>query len=616
MKPNYLILLLFSLLFTTGDLFSQKSDPRARQPLIYVQSSTGMASPEWEGGRSELEFADMNQDGFVDIISIGDHGSPYINTGIHGIMVYFGDGQGNWSLQMTGNFGYGGIAAGDVNNDGFMDVGYGMHHNYSGEDLGDQLIEVALGDGSGVNWIPWDDGLATSGETYGMFGTDFADVDNDGDLDLGSISFGCCNGVRVYLNNMDGTWSPAYSMTGGNSDMIFEFGDINNDGFMDFIAGYEYGTAFFGDGTGGFTLNDQGLPPAGSIGRNGPSLGDINNNGFLDLAFTSYAGGVFVYAWNDDDQQWEDWSGNLPSSGTYEMTQLADMNMDGFIDLAVFGRGTFQLYLGDGNGNWMPDATFTSGSPGYAKAFRVGGDIDHNGFPDIVFLEQVGTWISYKNHLRCYRESSVPQNLSIKPVFPRGHERLWQGSIRFIDWITAVPGTATSQVKLEYSISGPEGPWSLIADILPDNGRYQWLVPPVISNNCYIRYTVTSGESSHTSITPAAFTITDGTVGMKENANKHFDLQVYPNPAGSKILVGFQRPVLKTKSEGSAVGGQDLPVSLCIFDMLGRKLKSFSAVQHFPFEIDVSDLRQGFYQLRVQFENGRSSSVKFLKMGE
>ncbi len=87
--------------------------------LTYIDTSpSGPEFPEWDGGDTELCFADINLDGHVDFLSIGDHGSPYINTDQHGIMVYFGDGAGGWSINMNGYFGYGGIAVGDLNGDG------------------------------------------------------------------------------------------------------------------------------------------------------------------------------------------------------------------------------------------------------------------------------------------------------------------------------------------------------------------------------------------------------------------------------------------------------------------------------------------------------------------
>ena len=167
--------------------------------LDYMESSSGLQNPQLESGRTELEVVDINGDGNVDILSIGDHGSPYINTQEHGIMVWFGDGSGNWSVFQSGNFGYGGIAIGDLNNDGYLDVGYGMHHNYSGVDFGDSILEAALGDGTGQNWQPWDDGISTGNPNqWGMFCTDFADVNNDGFLDLGANSFGSGDGVHIF----------------------------------------------------------------------------------------------------------------------------------------------------------------------------------------------------------------------------------------------------------------------------------------------------------------------------------------------------------------------------------------------------------------------------------
>ncbi len=199
--------------------------------------------------------------------------------------------------------------------------------------------------------------------------------------------------------------------------------------------------------------------------------------------------------------------------------------------------------------------TFTTGDPGYSQAFRVGGDVDHNGRPDIVLLEEEGDWITYQNFLRCYRETSVPFGLSAEAVFPRGHEFLRPGSVHFIDWISAVPqDEPTSQVTLEYSTTGPEGPWTLIASALPNNGRYQWIVPQENSNDCYIQYSVTAGTMVQSGITPAAFTITDGTIGVSEAETG----KVWFNclPESCQFAAGFSP--LRGGGWRSAVGGQNI----------------------------------------------------------
>ena len=140
----------------------------------------------YEGGSMQFNIGDIDNDGDLDIVSVGDHSSPLIPAE-HGIMVFKNNGDGTiWTKVMNGDFGYGGVALGDVNNDGHMDVAYGIHHNYSSTDFGDQVLEVVLGDGTGDNWIPYDDNLGVQGQSWGMEGCDFGDMDNDGLLDLGA----------------------------------------------------------------------------------------------------------------------------------------------------------------------------------------------------------------------------------------------------------------------------------------------------------------------------------------------------------------------------------------------------------------------------------------------
>jgi len=491
-----------SLLLTGGILMA----------IEYVESSNGLSFPQWEGGNSELEFGDIDDDGNLDLISVGDHGSPYINTQEHGIMVYFGDGMGSWNVVMVGDLGYGGCAVGDVNGDGRMDVGYGIHHNYSSNDFGDQLIEVALGDGTGNSWTPWDDGLATSGEDYGMFATDFGDVDNDGDLDLVSNSFGCCAGVHVYVNNGNGTWTQNFGFTGGNSSCYMEFGDVNNDGNLDFAVTQQYGTVYFGDGTGDFTLADYNLPGPGTVGHSGISMGDVDRDGGCEVAWVS-GGTIEVYKFNPATTQWSSLTGNLPSGG-YTSTQLYDMNNDGWLDMVATGTAVVVTWLGSSTapGNWTwANYTSTGPSPGAREAFRVDGDADHNGYGDYAILVEEGPFMSEINHLRFFKETSVPNDLFIVPQYPRGLERLIGGSVRFIDWTCGVPQGQTAVVDLDLSLQGENGPWISIAEALPNNGRYQWLVPGAYSSDfCYIRYVARTTSDTATATTYDRFTIVGG----------------------------------------------------------------------------------------------------------
>ncbi len=531
----------------------------------YVESSSGLNDPFLDGGRTEVELADVNGDGNLDIILVGDHGSPYINTVEHGVMVWFGDGTGsNWSVFQYGNFGYGGVAVGDVNNDGDLDVGYGIHHNYSGEDLGDQILEVALGNGTGKYWSAWDNGLATNGEDWGMFCIDFADLDCDGDLDLGANSFGCCAGVHIYLNNGDGTWTQSFGFVGGNSTMDFVFGDVNNDGFPDIAVAQQNGTVYMNDGTANFSLADGNLPGAGNIGREGPDLGDIDNDGTDELSIINSSGSVEVWKWSAGNV-WASVSNGLPSSASYESTQIYDMNMDGLADLAAFGNGIVTVWLGDGTGNWNQAAQFTLPSPGYFQAFRIEGDADHNGYSDIALVSDEGSWPSDRNHLRFFKENSPADSLTIRPVFPSPERKVNVLSVQTLKWISEVPAGDSSWAKLELSINDTVGPWHLIASGLPNNGHYQWSVPENMASfeKCRVRYTVYTLTDSISAITLEGFYIIGDPVSINQQSEtlpSEFILyQNYPNPFNPTTNIGFR------------IANFGL-VTLKIYDVLGNEI--------------------------------------------
>ena len=568
--------------------------------LSYVESSNGLTPPSFDGGPTEVEMADINGDGNIDLLSIGDHGSPYVNTNEHGIMVWFGDGQGNWNIYQNGEFGYGGIAIGDVNNDGFLDVGYAMHHNWSGNDFGDQLVEVALGDGTGQNWQPWDDSLADEGQDWGMFGTDFADINNDGLLDIGSNSFGAGDGVHIYINNGDGAWTHTFGFLGGNSTELIQFGDVNNDGNADFVVAHQNGTIYIGDGNGNFTVGDGNLPSGGSMGLYGVALGDINNDGGDDIAFCNSNGGVEVWTMVSQNT-WSNVSGTLPSSGSYQATQLYDMNKDGYGDVVAFGNGVLTIWTGDGAGNWTQATSFNTPSPGDFAALRVGGDADHNGYPDIVIVADEGTWPSDINHIRFFKEVETPESLTIHPTYPHGSEKFYAGSVHFIDWLSAIPNNQTSNVRLELSTTGNGGPWKQIAQNLPNNGRYQWVIPDSVSSvNCFIRYTVYSSGNSAECITPTPFEILPSssiffTHYGKNNNEQKTRLTLTPSVVSNKTI------------NISYTVKEPCNVRLTIYDITGKIVKNLTnrfykcgtyTIKWYKKDNGIKTVPQGIYFLR------------------
>jgi hypothetical protein len=51
-------------------------------------------------------------------------------------------------------------------------------------------------------------------------------------------------------------------------------------------------------------------------------------------------------------------------------------------------------------------------------------------------------------------------------------------------------------------------------------------------------------------------------------------------------------------------------------DIFGREIVEFKNISSFPCQLDISDLRNGVYFLRVINAEGKSGSVKFFKIDD
>ncbi len=217
--------------------FSPLTPQDSGRTVSFVESSEGL--PKEGSWRNTLAIADMNGDGFADIIA------PPERAGTNSPAIFLGDGKGHWKfwqgVKWPHGLNYGSVVAADFNKDGKMDLAFGVHLDG---------VHVFLGDGKG-NFTDASDGLPRDYPTRRILVTD---VDRDGYPDVVTISEGptaiatsATNGnyakLRVYLNR-DG----AKSWTGMNvAETTRQFGgdwlalgNFNGDAYPDFVAGSVY----------------------------------------------------------------------------------------------------------------------------------------------------------------------------------------------------------------------------------------------------------------------------------------------------------------------------------------------------------------------------------------
>jgi hypothetical protein len=256
-------------------------------------------------------------------------------------------GQGQAAEDFPPTFSGSGIAAEDINNDGWADVlivggrGNRLYLNNRDGTFRDATAK------SGLNWIGRD---GKPGEPRQPL---IIDLDNDGQKDV-VISY--VNAPhRVYRNNGDGTFTDVTASAGLGGDGLVGGPivalDFDRDGLLDLYVGY-YGNYV------------QGV---------GPNLARVNTNGTPNKLFRNT--GNFTFK-------------EVPNSGTESTgwTQAAvsvDFDRDGWPDLVVgndFGINAYYRNKGDGT---FEDVASRLGTDLPSSSMNVGtADLNKDGFPE------------------------------------------------------------------------------------------------------------------------------------------------------------------------------------------------------------------------------------------
>jgi hypothetical protein len=344
--------------------------------IRYQLASSGL--PHAGLWKSHVAVGDVNGDGFPDL--------GVVSRLADGPHVFLGDGHGNWRDSSSGLphdvFCGGGMQFADANNDGKMDVAIADHCRGA---------FVFLGNGQGA-WQAGSTGLPA----FGCEDVAVGDFNGDACLDVALVAAGD-QGVHAFLGDCKGVWtehSEGLVQSGWGNSIIAA--DLDRDGHLDLAAAHAAGPrVWLGDGRGSWREASAGLPAPETGGLYwGIALGDVNGDGLLDVATGGAGPGpeVFVQEPGPAGPHWRPAGEGIPSYPTLGVA-LADLNRDGHTDLLIAAKtasrlsgGTYGLVpiFGDGRGHWQLGADTGLPNSGRERIWGVGvADFNADGVLDV-----------------------------------------------------------------------------------------------------------------------------------------------------------------------------------------------------------------------------------------
>jgi hypothetical protein len=400
-------------IYTDGEV--DTVPPPVFQILMGRGDGTFVDSPVYNVGslsntiNAGVATGDFNGDGKLDVLALANSNN---GGSASSLQVYPGDGQGNLGTAIVSsvNLASNHVVVVDVNGDKKPDLvlsGNGL----AGSSNAGALVSVLLNQGDGTFAGEHDYPIAAA-----PVGLAVGDFNGDGRMDVAvgvTSGGGSSSGVYVMLGQANGTLGAPVQIDTSYSPTGLVAADLNGDGRTDLVVADKGFMTFTGDsqqvngalhvylGNANGSFSTATAPATSATNYGVAALGDFNHDGLVDLIVSGNIAGT---------------SASTPSSpnlyvllgkgdGTFKAATttafvginaggpttiaLADINHDGNLDV-IFGDPSDFTEMLIGNG----DGTFTDAITGFAQQpnFIVPADLTASGFPELLVGQQNNTF--------------------------------------------------------------------------------------------------------------------------------------------------------------------------------------------------------------------------------
>ncbi len=331
-----------------GDSATQPSSSAATPQTILALGENGFQKPatytEPTFGPFGIAVGDFNEDGSLDLV--------VANFGLNTVGVMQGNGDGTFKpptdfqvASAQGSF-PSAIVVSDFNGDGHLDIAV------ANASTSVNTVAILLGNGNGGFQPVASYTVPGNPHTLAL-----CDFNEDGVGDLVTDNFGFSS-ISVLFGKADGTFQSTGSINAGPNPMGVACGDLNGDGHAD-IAVLNGGglNVLLGNGDGSFK---PGISYPSAKGT-WVTMGDFNRDGRADVVVLGASGPLVMLSKSDGTLQ----AGvTYPAGGTPFQVIVGDFNGDGLEDLAVSNTGdsTASVLLGKGDGTFQAQTTYAVGN--------------------------------------------------------------------------------------------------------------------------------------------------------------------------------------------------------------------------------------------------------------